>query len=86
MSDWKNILDKAKEETNKELMIEIKGMSVLTADEIESIASSDVDKTKLRDLLLIIRDTTKSNENKNKIIKELVDGSDVVINLINKIL
>jgi len=86
MSDWKNILDKAKEETNKELMTEIKGMSVLTEDEIESIASSDVDKTKLRDLLLIIRDTTKSNENKNKIIKELADGSDVVINLINKIL
>ena len=86
MADWKDILDKAKEETNKELIGEIKSLTILSEDEINVIAPFDLDKTKLRDLLVVIKDTTKSNEEKNKVIKDLVDGSNLLIHLVEKIL
>jgi len=86
MADWKDILDKAKEETNKELISEIKSLTILSEDEIMVIAPSDLDKTKLRDLLVVIKDATKSNEEKNKVIKDLVEGSNLLIHLVGKIL
>lgn len=86
MNDFKRILDKAKEETNRELMTEIKGLSTLTSEEINSIASTDVDKAKLLDLLLILSDNTKNDETKNNIIKELANTSGIIIRLLEKLI
>ena len=86
MTDFKSMLDKAKEETTKELMNEIKNLSKLTDSEINNVAPNNIDKTRLRDLLLVVNNATKSNEEKKKLIKELADTSDIISNLIDKML
>jgi len=85
MSNWKDVLNKAKEKTNEELINEIKSFTFLSEDEITAIAPTAIDKTKLAEVLSTIQDVTKSNEDKNKIIKEIADTSDMILGLINKI-
>jgi len=86
MNEFKKILDKAKEETNKELTNEIKSLSILSEDDINQIAPTDVDKAKLRELLLVLGDVTKTDESKTKIIKEIADTSKVIINIMERLI
>ena len=86
MDEFKKILDKAKEETNKELVNEIKSLSILSEDEINEIASTDIDKAKLRELLLVLADVTKTDESKTTIIKEIADTSKVIINIMERLI
>ena len=83
MSEWKEIMDKAKDETRKELTEEIRDLSILSENDIEIVASTDLDKSYLRDLLNVMNDNTITNEQRLDFMTSF-SGSYLIVNLIEK--
>jgi hypothetical protein len=83
MSEWKEIMDAAKEETRKELTEEIRDSSILSENEIELVAPTDLDKSYLRDLLNVMKDNTITNEQRLDYMTSF-SGSYLVVNLLEK--
>ena len=83
MAKWKEIIDVAKEETRKELTEEIRDLSILTDNEIDIIAPTDLDKSYLRDIFNIMKDVTVTNEERLERITSS-SGSHLIINLIER--
>ena len=67
-ASWEEIIDKAAEATNKELSTHIAGLTRLTTQDVGYVAPSKEDKAVLAELMKVVRDATKSNENKAKAI------------------
>jgi DNA helicase IV len=85
MSEWKEIMETAKEETRKELTEEIRDLSILSDGEIEVIAPTDLDKSYLRDLLNVMKNHVMTNEKKLEYITSS-SGSCLIINLMQRVL
>ena len=83
MSEWKEIIDTAKDETRKELTEEIRDSSILSNGDIEIVAPSDLDKSYLRDLLNVMKDNTITNEQRLDFMTSF-SGSYLVVNLIER--
>ena len=83
MSEWKEIMDAAKDETRKELTEEIRDSSILSNGDIEIVAPSDLDKSYLRDLLNVMKDNTITNEQRLDFMTSF-SGSYLVVNLIER--
>lgn len=74
MSDsWEEIRKKARIQTEDVFASQISSLTRLTDDEIKEIAPEPMDREKLAQLLGIVTDATKSNEQKAEAIKN-VDG------------
>ena len=82
---WKNIIDKAKTETDQELIEVILDKSTLSESMVESIAPSTIDKTKLKELVEVMRSAETIRE-KAEALAKISEASDVVVNLIGKFL
>ena len=86
MTDWPEIFEKAKQETNKELMADIRKLTILSENDINKIAPLDNDKAKLRELLRIVNESENQRVEAIKMVNELLENSDIIIKLIYKIL
>jgi len=86
MTDWTNIFEKAKQETHKELMDDIRKLTILSENDINKIAPLDTDKAKLRELLRVVTESEIQQIEANLVINELLENSDIIMKLINKIL
>ena len=84
MAEFNEILEKAKEETTKELMKEIKNLTVLSEDDILVLAPDVLDKKNLSELLKVVKDKTKSVEYKIGFIGGLSQKSDIVLKILEK--
>ena len=80
---WKEIVDIAKDETRKELVEEIRDLSILSESEIELVAPSDLKKSHLKNILDIVKNTDVSNEMKLDLIVA-ASGSELIVNLLEK--
>ena len=85
MSEWKEIMDTAKDETRKELTEEIRDFSILSENEIEIVAPTDLDKSYLRDLLKVMKDNTITKEQRLEYMTSF-SGSYLVVNLLERII
>jgi len=83
MGEWKEIIDKAKDETRKELVSEIRDLSILSNLDIEVVAPSDLDKSYLRDMLKVISDNTISKEQRLETLTSC-SGSYLIVNLLER--
>jgi len=81
---WKEIVDTAKEETRKELIEEIRDLSILSESEIELVAPNDLQKSYLRNILGIVKDTNISNETKLELLVA-ASGSELIVNLLERV-
>ena len=86
MSEFNDILNKAKEKTNQELKDQILKLTQITEEEIDEIAPKDIDKAKLKELLEVINDKTKDLEFKKHVLEHMSQTSEVVVKLLEKIL
>jgi len=68
---WQEIRRKAREKTDKEFASEASSLTRLTDEEIKKIAPSIEDREKLAELMEIVQDDTKSNEEKANAIKNI---------------
>jgi hypothetical protein len=84
MAKWKEIIDTAKEETRKELTEEIRDLSILSENEIEIIAPTDLDKSYLRDIFNIMKDVTITTNEKRLECITLSSGSYLIVNLLER--
>ena len=83
MSEWKEIMDTAKDETRKELTEEIRDLSILSDTDIAFIAPTDLDKSHLREILNVMNDRTVTKKQKLEIITSY-SGSYLIIDLIER--
>ena len=87
MSDsFKDMLEKAKKKTNRDLKEQIQRLTEITDAEIDEIAPNDIDKAKLKELLEVINDKTKDLEFKKNVLQHMSETSEVVVKLLEKIL
>jgi|WetSurMetagenome_2_1015567.scaffolds.fasta_scaffold31534_3 hypothetical protein len=84
--DWDNLIDDAAAATDAELAGKISSFCQLTDDEINSIAPQKVDKENLVQIISIVKDAAKSNQEKADAINSIKSSSDVLINLISKVI
>ena len=68
---WQEIRRKAREKTDNEFASEASSLTRLTDEQIKKIAPSIEDREKLAELMEIVQDDTKSNEEKANAIKNI---------------
>lgn len=78
------LADEAKDITDQQLSSQISSLTRLTQDEIDSIAPAPLDKENLQKLIGIIKDSTKSNEQKAEAIKTIDQHLSLLISIVSK--
>ncbi len=81
---WEEIIAEAKRKTDQELAGEIAKLTSLSQKEIDEIAPAKLDKENLSKLLAIVKDATKSNEEKVKAIKSVDEFVSLLISIAGK--
>jgi|GEM_PF-6040715 len=81
--EWKALREKANRLSDEEYSIEASNILKLTKSEIDSIISS-LDKEKLSELIEIVKDTEKSNNEKANSIKNSLELVETAVALIGK--
>ena len=70
--------------TDQQLSGQISSLTRLTQDEINSIAPAPLDKQNLNKLIGIIKDTSKSNEQKAESIKNIDQHLSLLVSIVSK--
>lgn len=83
---WKKILENAKAKTDREFASEASSLIRLTDDEIMEIAPQPLDKEKFAELMSIVKDATKSNEEKAKAIQNINGLAKIAVSLLTKLI
>lgn len=81
---WEKILAEAKEKTDREFAEEASSLTRLTAEEIKKIVPQPLDKEKFAKLMSIVKDATKSNEEKANAIRNIDGLAEIAISLLLK--
>ena len=79
---WKEIRKKAKDKTDIEFASEASSLTRFTDEEIKAIAPSIEDREKLAQLMEIVSDATKSNQEKAKAIKNIAGLAEIAIQIV----
>ena len=58
----------------------------LTSEEIEKTIPDGIDKTKLTELILIVKEETKSNKEKADAIRETTNLAEIAVSIISKVI
>ena len=86
-NQWKKKAAAAQKETDAELVNEISALSSFNPPELkELLAEYAMDKTEFKDLIKIVKDHTKSNNDKVKAIANIQNGAEILIGLLGKLL
>lgn len=86
MSDyWDSIIEDAGNESLAEFSDKASSLTKLTNKEIEEAIPDGIDHAKFAELMQIVNDAAKSNEEKAKAIRETVGFSEIAANLLIKL-
>lgn len=86
-NQWKKKAAAAQKETDAELVNEISALSSFNPPGLkELLAEYAMDKTEFKDLIKIVKDHTKSNNDKVKAIGNIQNGTEILIGLLGKLL
>lgn len=84
--EWQRLRSNSKEMANAEYAAEASNIIRLTKDEITAIVNeAAVDKDKLSELIAVVNDTTKDNNEKAKAIKNITGLAEIAASLIGKL-
>lgn len=79
---WQEIRRKAREKTDKEFASEASSLTRLTDEEIKKIAPFIEDREKLAELMEIVQDHAKSNEEKANAIKNIKGLAEIAVKIL----
>jgi len=82
---WEEIRRKAKEKTDREFASEASSLIHLTDEEIKEITPTPIDKEKLAELMSVVKDATKSNEEKAEAIRSISGLAEAAVSMIRKL-
>lgn len=82
---WEEIRRKAKEKTDKEFASAASSLTRLTEEEIKEITPQPLDKEKLAESMSIVKDKTKSNEEKAQAIRNIEGLTIIAVKLLAKL-
>ncbi|MCX6150084.1 MAG: hypothetical protein NTX22_06140 [Ignavibacteriales bacterium] len=82
----KEIIEEARQKTDQQLAGEITSHTNLTEEEINKIAPAKLDKENLAKLIDIVKDATKSNEEKAQAVKSVDQFVSLLISIAGKVL
>ncbi len=82
---WEEIRKKARERTDREFASEASSLIHLTDEEIKEITPSPLDKEKLAELMSVVEDATKSNEEKAEAVRSISGLAEVAVSMIRKL-
>ncbi|MEO0064963.1 MAG: hypothetical protein RI983_289 [Bacteroidota bacterium] len=86
-NNWKKKAAMAQKETDAELSKEIKSLSSFNPPGLnELLAEYNMDNKDFTQLMKIVKDHTKSNNDKAKAIANIRNGAEIVIGLLGKLL
>lgn len=85
-STWEEIRKKAKKQTDDTFASKVSSLTRLTNDEIKEITPNALDKERLANLLGIVVDATKSNNEKAEAIRNINGLVEIAVPLLLKIL
>lgn len=83
---FEEIRKKAKKQTDEEFAAQISSLIRLTDAEIKELAPNPPDREKLAHLLAVVKNATKSNEEKAEAIKTVEGLAEIAISLLGKLL
>lgn len=85
--EWKALRGKANQLATEQYASEASDIAKLTKKQVQDIISeSGVDKQKIADLVLVVNDSTKTNNQKAAAIKNVTGLAEVAASLIGKLL
>jgi len=84
-TDFDEILNEAERRTDKFFEEEIAKRTRLTQEEINEIAPTTVDKNKLGELLKVVEDATKSNEQKAQALRNIAGLAELAVSVLKKV-
>jgi hypothetical protein len=79
---WKEIRNKAREKTDGQFASEASGLTRLTDEEIKAIAPAVEDREKLAQLMEIVTDATRSNQEKATALKNINGLAEMAIQVV----
>lgn len=82
---WEEIRRNAKEKTDREFASEASSLIHLTDEEIKAITPALMDKEKLAELMSVVKDATKSNEEKAKAIRTISGLAEAAVSMLRKL-
>jgi len=84
---WKKIAEEAGRKTDEQFAQEISSLTRVNDEEIlEIIDRNNISKTDLAEVLTILKDATKSNEEKAKAITNIGKGVDAIVDIVIRLL
>ena len=87
MSDyWDNIIDDAASDAMETFSEKLSSHTKLTVKEIEALVPADVDKAKLAELMKVVDDASKSNQEKAEAIRNTAGFAEIAANLLVKLI
>ncbi len=87
MSDyWDNIIDDAANDAMETFSEKLSSHTKLTVKEIEELVPGEVDKAKLAELMKVVDDASKSNQEKAEAIRNTAGYAEIAANLLVKLI
>lgn len=84
-SAWDEIRKKAKEQTDNKFASKVSSLTKLTDVQVRELAPSPIEKERLADLLSVVYDATKTNNEKAQAIRSIEGFAEVIIPLLLKL-
>jgi len=81
---WKKIRLAAREQSLEEFSTEASNLIRLTKSEVEMVIPAGMDKEKLAELMEIVKDTTKDNNQKAEDIRSIAGLAEITVSLIER--
>lgn len=82
---WKEIRKKAREKTDSQFASEASGLTRLTDEEIKAIAPDVEDREKLAQLMEIVTDATRTNQEKARALKDINGLAEMAIQVVGSL-
>ena len=82
---WKEIRKKAREKTDSQFASEASGLTRLTDEEIKAIAPAVEDREKLAQLMEIVTDVTRSNQEKAMALKNINGLAEMAVQVVGSL-
>jgi hypothetical protein len=82
---WKALRKKAREKTDRQFASEASGLTRLTDEEIRAIAPAVEDREKLAQLMEIVKDATRTNQEKARALKDINGLAEMAIQVVGSL-
>lgn len=79
---WNRIRANARQQTDDQFSSTVSNLTRLTSDEIKQLTPTAVDKENFAQLMAIMQDATKSNQQKAEAIKNITALTDIALRLL----